>query len=170
MRGFFIIFSLLFIAPILALVIAAKDAFAKIYEAFSFMYGNSLALHLYGWNGTDFESNSLYVPAGLILYFLTLLSVITFYYFINSIRFSRWYHWLIVFFANAILVYIITFSLPYSDYSNYEIADDIIDTIFSGDLHSWALVNSILAILLFIIFSFSLRWWSSNCSTTPIPQ
>ena len=170
MRAFFIIFSVIFITPILGVIVASKDAFAKIYESFSFMYGNNLALHLYGWNGVDFENSSLYVPTGFLVYFLTLLSVISFYYFINSIKFCRWYHWLIVFFANAILVYFISFLLVYQDYDSAEIAPDILEAIYESDLHYWALTNLLLSVILYIVFSFSLRWWSSNCSTTPIPQ
>ena len=62
-----------------------------------------------------------------------------YYYVINSVSFSRWYHWLIMLCVAVVIVPLITY------------------------------VSAVEAVL-FIIASYSMRWWSSNCRHTPIPE
>lgn len=147
-----------------------RDFFAAMYELLAALYGSDLGLHLYGWDGVGFDNNALYVPVGIALFVISLLAVLTFYYFINSPAFSRWYHWLIVLLVNVFINYFIAFYLAYLDYSNGDIADDIEPLIDQSHLHFWGLANGIYAVVVFILFSFGLRWWSTNCSTTPIPR
>ena len=86
-----------------------------------------------------------------------------YYYVINSVKFDRWYHW-----ASALAV--CTLLAPIACYA-------YIDNKFAhaGLLYideSIHFVTQILFIeaLLFIVASFSIRWWSSNCRHTPFPQ
>lgn len=141
-----------------------------IYELFKSMYGSDLGLHLEGWTGVDYTGNSLYTSTGWIVVFASLFWVVTFYYFINNPRFARWYHWLLILCVNFIILLAVSFYLVQSDYNNGDIAADIEPLISTQNMLFWGVTNGIIASLLFIIFSFTLRWWSTNCSTTPIPQ
>jgi hypothetical protein len=171
MRGFYIILGFLILIPALLFFGFGKEAFATVYEFSTFFYGRDLAQHLYGWNGIDFEDNSNYVPNGLFLYYVSLAWVIIYYYIIDSPSFSRMWHWGIIWLVNAIMLYFISFYFfAYLDYNNGDITSDIVDFIDMSNLHSWGFTNVIYALILFIAFSFSLRWWSINCSTTPIPR
>ena len=82
---------------------------------------------------------------------------------INSVRFSRWYHWLV-------MLAIAAFVTPTI---NYIYADSIftaLDYDFTHQLWSFASVNLVVEVVLFVIASFSMRWWSTNCRHTPIPE
>lgn len=84
-----------------------------------------------------------------------------YYYVINSVKFDRWYHWLAMLGVVAVLT-------PTIDYfvTNAILEDrDFGTAVVAFEIH-----NIIFAVLLFIIASFSMRWWSSNCRHTPIPQ
>lgn len=171
MRGFYIVLGLLILIPLALFVSFGKDFFSTLYEFSTFLYGKDLALHQYGWNGVDFEDKSNYVPNGLLLYYLSLFLVVAYYYIIDSPAFSRMWHWGIVWLLNALILYFTSFYFfAYLDYDNGEIAADIMELINMSDLQFWGLTNAIYALLLFLIFSFSIRWWSVNCSTTPIPR
>lgn len=86
-----------------------------------------------------------------------------FYYVINSVSFSRWYHWLIMLAVAALVTPTI----------NYFYADGVfvaMDYDFGHQLFSFAVVNMLVEVVLFVVASFSMRWWSSNCRHTPIPE
>lgn len=86
-----------------------------------------------------------------------------FYYLINSVSFSRWYHWLIVLGVNSVLLALVSYYLP--DGIFYDRGLD-----FPGQLTRFALLNVFVGAVLFTIASFSMRWWSYNCRHTPIPE
>ena len=84
-----------------------------------------------------------------------------YYYVINSVKFDRWYHWLamlgVVVVLTPVIDYFVTSAiLEDKDYGNAALAFEFHNLIFAA--------------LLFVVASFSIRWWSSNCRHTPIPQ
>ena len=84
-----------------------------------------------------------------------------YYYVINSVKFDRWYHWLAMLGVTAVLTPVVCFIAVSSllegfDYGTSEFIFEIYNVLFTA--------------LTFIIASFSMRWWSSNCRHTPIPQ
>ncbi len=84
-----------------------------------------------------------------------------YYYAINSVKFDRWYHWL----ATLGVVAVLTPVVDYFVTSSILEGKDYGSAIVSFELH-----NIVFAAIMFIIASFSMRWWSSNCRHTPIPQ
>jgi len=86
-----------------------------------------------------------------------------YYYGINSVSFSRWYHWLIMLVVASALSAIINYVYPNNIFSDEGLN-------FSAQLFSFCLVDFVLTAVMFIIASFSIRWWSSNCRHTPIPE
>ena len=84
-----------------------------------------------------------------------------YYYAINSVKFDRWYHWL----ATLGVVAVLTPVVDYFVTSSILEGKDYGSAIVSFELH-----NILFAAIMFIIASFSMRWWSSNCRHTPIPQ
>ncbi|MBR5061932.1 MAG: hypothetical protein IKX24_07300 [Prevotella sp.] len=86
-----------------------------------------------------------------------------FYYAINSVSFSRWYHWLVVLGVAVVLTSVVNYIYPNNIFS----ADGL---DFTAQLFSFCVVNAAVEAVLFIIASFSMRWWSSNCRHTPIPE
>lgn len=86
-----------------------------------------------------------------------------YYYVINSVSFSRWYHWLIVLGVACVVAPVINYMYPNSVF-------DGLGLDFSAQLFSFCIVDLVLEAVLFIVASFSMRWWSSNCRHTPIPE
>lgn len=83
-----------------------------------------------------------------------------FYYIINSVSFSRWYHWLITLLAASTLSTIVVYA-----YLDNALAED-----FSSSLVSFSVIEFVTAAILYLVVSFAIRWWSSNCRHTPIPE
>ncbi|SFG21626.1 hypothetical protein [Prevotella sp. KH2C16] len=86
-----------------------------------------------------------------------------YYYVVNSVSFSRWYHWLIVLIAASVVAPLINFVYPNSIFNG-------LGYDFSAQLFSFCMVDLAIEAILFIVVSFSIRWWSSNCRHTPIPE
>jgi hypothetical protein len=84
-----------------------------------------------------------------------------YYYVINSVKFDRWYHWLAMMGVTSVLTPVVCYIvvahlLEGFDYGTAEFTFQVYNILFTA--------------LTFVIASFSMRWWSSNCRHTPIPQ
>lgn len=103
----------------------------------------------------------IYSLVGIIVVIVTWAIAAIYYYVINSVKFDRWYHWLAMLgvasvLAPVICYFVVDTQLGDKDYGTYEV--------------TFEFYNIFVSALLFIIASFSIRWWSSNCRHTPIPQ
>jgi hypothetical protein len=107
-------------------------------------------------------NQNMYFVVAIVTTLVAWILPVIYYYVINSARFCRWYHWLIMLIIATILSP--TVSVAYSNGA----MDDGID--YSVQLQNFSIVNLAVTIVLFIIASFSIRWWSSQCKHTPIPQ
>ena len=94
---------------------------------------------------------NMYLAVALITAIVAWAAAAIYYYGINSVSFARWYHWLAVLGVTAVLA-------PTDDYE------------YTVQLMHFSLLNIMVEAVLFIIASYSIRWWSSNCRHTPIPQ
>ena len=86
-----------------------------------------------------------------------------YYYAINSVKFDRWYHWLAVMAVVVVLAPVICYI-----YNDSVFADNGI--MYVGESIQFEMQTVLFATLLYIVASYSMRWWSSNCRHTPIPQ
>lgn len=111
----------------------------------------------------EMYNNGLYFVASLSTAIIAWLCAAIFYYGINSVSFSRWYHWLVMLVIAGIIVTAI--NVPYLE---SVFSDNGID--FSNELAVFAVVNIIIECIIYTIASFSMRWWSTNCRHTPIPE
>ena len=87
----------------------------------------------------------------------------TYYYLVNSVSFSRWYHWLIMLGVASVAGPAFIFVSLVGIFM--ELGYD-----FTGQTASFCLADVFVTVVLFVIASFSIRWWSSNCRHTPIPE
>ena len=111
----------------------------------------------------EMYNQNLYFVVAIVTAIIAWASAGIFYYAINSVSFSRWYHWLVVLGVAVVLSAVINYIYP-----NNIFTSDGFD--FSAQLFSFCIVNLAVEVVLFIIASFSMRWWSSNCRHTPIPE
>lgn len=143
------------IYPIAGVIITLLFLFfaTPLYEAF--FYDSEFSNAMY--------DNHVYLFVSLIAAAVSWGVAAVFYYVVDSVSFSRWYHWLIMLGVATVL----------STVGGYICADRIftsLDYSFFGPLLSFSLVNALVEVVLFVVASFSMRWWSVNCRHTPLPE
>lgn len=111
----------------------------------------------------EMYNQSVYLPTALILAAVAWGVAGLFYYVINSVRFSRWYHWLVLLVAVSLLTPMATNAYADSIFT----ADGY---SFSHQLGLFGVMCGFIEAVLFTVASFAMRWWSSNCRHTPIPE
>ena len=108
-------------------------------------------------------SNSLYPMIAAIMGIMSWGGAAVYYYVINSVNFDRWYHWAGVLVVVTLLTPIICYF-----FINSSLASVGVD--MSGATMQFVIRLMIITAVLFVVASFSMRWWSSNCRHTPFPQ
>lgn len=120
-----------------------------------------------GYYETEFSNEmyneSLYLVVAVITVALSWGAAALFYYVINSVSFSRWYHWLLTLAVTALLTAVVNYLYP-----NGLLSDMGYD--FSSQLFGFCVIDFVVSACFFVVASFSMRWWSSNCRHTPIPE
>jgi len=111
----------------------------------------------------EMYNQGLYMVASVVTVATAWVFATAYYYLINSVSFSRWYHWLIVMVATAAVVCAFN-----TYYIGNVFSSEGLD--FSHQLFSFNLVSAAMAAVIFTIASFAMRWWSTNCRHTPIPE
>lgn len=108
-------------------------------------------------------SLGLYPTMAMLTVGMAWAIALLYYYVINSVLFDRWYHWLVMLLLAAVVT-------P-------TVCHVVCDAAMSRDgydpgalLGQFAVQHVVFSTLMFIIASFSIRWWSSNCRHTPLPQ
>jgi len=90
-----------------------------------------------------------------------------YYYVVNSVRFDRYYNWLMVAMCVIALSPIFGFALVRGGLNEVEPGlGDSYDRL-NAMLQIW---TALLGLFWFVVASYSIRWWSSNCRHTPFPQ
>ncbi|MBR3100415.1 MAG: hypothetical protein IKH19_01520 [Muribaculaceae bacterium] len=140
------------VLTIVFFVLASSSGF-NIYERLYYSQGFNDALY----------NHNMYPTMALITIAITWGAAAIYYYVINSVKFDRWYHWLAVAAIVTLLVPIVCYA-----YNDAVFARNGLGYIAESIV--FQLQNLLWTPLLFIIASFAMRWWSSNCRHTPIPQ
>lgn len=111
----------------------------------------------------EMYNEALYLPLALMTAAAAWCGAAVYYYAIDSVRFSRWYHWL--------MVLILTSAAGGA--AGYLYPDSVFGSLgydFGMQLSVFSIVATIVEAALFVTASFSLRWWSTNCRHTPFPE
>ena len=111
----------------------------------------------------EMYNQNLYFVVAVVTAIIAWVAAGIFYYAINSVSFSRWYHWLAVLGVAVVLSAVVKYIYPNNIFSGEGLD-------FSAQLFSFCVVNVAVEAVLFVVASFSMRWWSSNCRHTPIPE
>ena len=141
------------IFPILGVVLTIVFWFFRVelYEALYNVNGFSNAMYNHGAYGV----------VALITIVVSWGMAAIYYYVINSVKFDRWYHWLAIMGVTSVLSPLIC----------YIVVDNLLEGMdYSTAEFTFEVYNVFFTVLTFLIASFSIRWWSSNCRHTPIPQ
>ena len=111
----------------------------------------------------ELYNNSLYTPIALIILAISWASAAVYYYVINSVKFDRWMHWLIQLMLTAIAGFAACYGFMLSQMRSLNLG-------YQSECFMAGLVDAAIVIVMYVIASYSIRWWSSNCRHTHIPQ
>ena len=111
----------------------------------------------------EMYNNHLYFTNILIVAITAWGLAAIYYYIINSVSFSRWYHWLMVLAAAVIIC-------PIASYFHITGTMEEMQLNFEHQAFHFVLTEAFVEAAMFVIASFSIRWWSSNCRHTPFPE
>jgi hypothetical protein len=121
----------------------------------------------------DLSDEKLVTPLSIYTFLVSLVGVVLFYYIINSVRFCKKRHWVIMLAISGLVVFIINIATCFSmegkqiprDASNPSAGylfnqGDSVFFIFSLQMF-------LFACFYFFILSIIVKWWSTNCRKTP---
>lgn len=111
----------------------------------------------------EMYNNHLYMPNALITVLVAWGVSGLFYYVVNSVSFSRWYHWLTMLAAAMLVTAVAGYSYTTGVMEKMQID-------FSVQAFHFALYEALVEAVLFVVASFAMRWWSTNCRHTPFPE
>lgn len=156
----------------------------KIYCLFESLFGQHLAEYLWGYNCETqvYDNKNLFNVIGLITISLTVLFVIGYYYLpcwlFNHPRSNRWWNWLIILVVAGIINFFIAYGWTINDFLNGMIGDCLMyvrdsegnivaQLIYQSDCLLFGVANFLVTILVFILSSLLIKWWSRNCKYSP---
>lgn len=140
------------VVTVIFFILSCSDGF-NIYEQ---MYFNQ------GYNDKMFNLD-MYPVIAAITILIAWGGAAIYYYAINSVKFDRWYHWLAVMAAVIVLAPVACYVYNDTVFANNGLA-------YVGESIQFEMQTVLFAAVLYIVASFSMRWWSSNCRHTPLPQ
>ena len=140
------------VLTIVFFVLATGSAF-NIYERLYYSQGFNDALY----------NHNMYPTMALITIAITWGAAAIYYYAINSVKFDRWYHWLAIMAVVIVLAPVVCYIYNDTVFANNGL-------LYVGESIQFEMQTVLFAALLYIIASYSMRWWSSNCRHTPLPQ
>ena len=149
------------------------ELFGSIYCWLEEFFGLELADYL--WGGlSPLQACNMFIRIGLSMIIISILLVVIYYYVLNHPRLNNWWGWTIFMVVNAIVNFIIGWQWVLRDYYEEKmvkksaVTGKLVDlNITESDILAFGVTNMIDAIIAFIIISYIIKWWSSNCSRAP---
>lgn len=149
------------------------EFFGSIYCWLEDFYGLELADYLWGQSSPEQQSN-MYIGIGLSMLCISSFMVVTYYYIVNHPRLNNWWGWLIFAAVNAGINFVVGWQWVLKDYyDGFMVAKNATTGemeklhIYESDILAFGVTNMIDAILAFLIISYIIKWWSTNCSRAP---
>ena len=149
------------------------EFFGSIYCWLEDFFGIELANYLWGEASPEQLSN-MYIGIGLSMLCISLFVAVCYYYIVNHPRLNNWWGWMIFWGVNAIINFIVAWQWILQDYydglmvKKSAATGKMVDLpINVSDIIAFGVTNMIDAMIAFIVFSYIIKWWSTNCSRAP---
>ena len=119
------------------------------------------------------QTNS-FIGIGWSMFGISFAMVLIYYYVINHPQLNHWWGWIIFLVINGIINFIVGWQWVLKDY--YDGKMITIDpatnlqmplNIGESEIIYFGVSNMFISVIVFIVFSFILKWWSTNCSRAP---
>jgi len=154
-----------------------EDFFGSIYCWFESFFGQSLADYLWGYNCDTqaYDNPNIFNQIGWYCLLSAFIICCLYYYLFNPVRSQRTW-WFITWGITGIVNLFIGFGFTCSDLANGLIGDCLLypngDTTLHPLIetsHCWWFggINFIVSLGFFILFSYLIKWGSSNCKYYP---
>ena len=149
------------------------EFFGSIYCWFEEFFGIELANYLWGESSPLSQTNS-FIGVGWSMLGISFAMVLIYYYVINHPQLNHWWGWIIFLVVNGIINFIVGWQWVLKDY--YDGKMITIDpatnlqmplNIGESEIIYFGVSNMFISVIAFIVFSFILKWWSTNCSRAP---
>ena len=149
------------------------EFFGSIYCWFEEFFGIELANYLWGESSLLSQTNS-FIGIGWSMFGISFAMVLIYYYVINHPQLNHWWGWIIFLVINGIINLIVGWQWVLKDY--YDGKMITIDpatnlqmplNIGESEIIYFGVSNMFISVIAFIVFSFILKWWSTNCSRAP---
>ena len=149
------------------------EFFGSIYCWFEEFFGIELANYLWGESSLLSQTNS-FIGIGWGMFGISFAMVLIYYYVINHPQLNHWWGWIIFLVINGIINFIVGWQWVLKDY--YDGKMITIDpatnlqmplNIGESEIIYFGVSNMFISVIAFIVFSFILKWWSTNCSRAP---
>lgn len=149
------------------------EFFGSIYCWFEEFFGLDIANFLWGEASPQSQTNA-FIGIGLAMLGISLGVVLIYYYAVNHPRLNNWWGWGIFLLINAVINFIVGWQWVLKDYYDGKMVAidpstnlEVPLNIGRSEILCFGVSNMILSIIAFIIFSFIVKWWSTNCSRAP---
>lgn len=147
--------------------------FGSIYCWLEDFFGLPLADYLWGISSPR-QTSVMFIGIGMSMIVISFAIVVLYYYIINHPRLNNWWGWTIFLGVNAVINFIVGWQWVLKDYydglmvkldpaTNKEIDLDIIPS----NIIAFGVTNMINAMIAFLVLSYIIKWWSTNCSRAP---
>ena len=129
--------------------------------------------YLWGESSLLSQTNS-FIGIGWSMFGISFAMVLIYYYVINHPQLNHWWGWIIFLVINGIINFIVGWQWVLKDY--YDGKMITIDpatnlqmplNIGESEIIYFGVSNMFISVIAFIVFSFILKWWSTNCSRAP---
>ena len=149
------------------------EFFGSIYCWFEEFFGIELANYLWGESSLLSQTNS-FIGIGWSMFGISFAMVLIYCYVINHPQLNHWWGWIIFLVINGIINFIVGWQWVLKDY--YDGKMITIDpatnlqmplNIGESEIIYFGVSNMFISVIAFIVFSFILKWWSTNCSRAP---
>ena len=149
------------------------EFFGSIYCWFEEFFGIELANYLWGESSLLSQTNS-FIGIGWSMFGISFAMVLIYYYVINHPQLNHWWGGIIFLVINGIINFIVGWQWVLKDY--YDGKMITIDpatnlqmplNIGESEIIYFGVSNMFISVIVFIVFSFILKWWSTNCSRAP---
>lgn len=149
------------------------ELFGSIYCWLEDFFGLELANYLWG-EASPSQQGNMFIGIGLTMLVVSLAMVVIYYYVLDHPRLSNWWGWLIFCGINACINFVVGWQWVLKDYyAGLMVKEDpttgkLVDlSIYHSDILAFGVVDMIDAILAFVVISYIIKWWSTNCSHAP---
>jgi hypothetical protein len=147
--------------------------FGSIYCWLEDFFGLPLADYLWGVSSPR-QTSVMFIGIGLSMIVISLAIVVLYYYIVNHPRLNNWWGWTIFLGVNAAINFVVGWQWVLKDYYDGLMVKldpatgkEIDLDIFPSDIIAFGVTNMINAMITFLVFSYIIKWWSTNCSRAP---